>query len=57
MEVKQNLCILVPGFLNTNEQWCMTLEFDVINEKGILSNTFHKDDIMFVVLQNTVADS
>jgi hypothetical protein len=48
---------LVPGFLNTNEQWCMTLEFDVINEKGILSNTFHKDDIMFVVLQNTVADS
>jgi len=35
----------------------MTLEVNVINEKGILSNTLHKDDIMFVVLQNTIADS
>ena len=26
-------------------------------KKGILINTFHKDDIMFVVLQNTIADS
>lgn len=51
------MCILVPDFLNTNEQWSMTLEFDVINEKGILSNTFHKYDIMFVILQNTIADS
>jgi hypothetical protein len=33
----------------------MTLEFAVINKKGILRTSFHKDDVIYVGLQNTTA--